>query len=72
MKVDRAADHIPDEINYTDSNDRLEINNHLLFYTIKIDDSTSFTRISFTTFIIFGVIVMFAGVEYIKLKTKES
>jgi hypothetical protein len=66
------ADHIPDEINYTDSNDRLEINNHLLFYTIKIDDSTSFTRISFTTFIIFGVIVMFAGVEYIKLKTKES
>jgi hypothetical protein len=66
------ADHIPDEINYTDSNDRLEINNNLLFYTIKIDDSTSFTRISFISFIIFGVIVMFAGVVYIKLKTKES
>jgi hypothetical protein len=66
------ADHNPDEINYTKNNDGVVINNNLLFYTIIIDDSTSFSRISFTTFMIFGVIVMFAGVGYIKQKTKKS
>jgi hypothetical protein len=66
------ADHIPDEIDYTDNNDGVEINNNLLFYTIEFDDSTSFSRISFTTFIIMGVIAIGGVIGYIKLKNKRS
>lgn len=61
-------DHIPNEIEYTDSKDGVEINNNFLFYTIEFDSNTSVNKISFSTFIMFGIIASVGLLFYRKVK----
>ena len=65
-------DHIPNEIAYTDSLGSVKIYNNLFYYTIEINSDTSISKISFSTFIIFGIIIIGCLIGYIKIKNKQG
>ena len=58
------ADHIPDEINYTDSNDRLEINKNLLWYSVFLNEDLLFRKVSMLPIILISFGVFFGGMAY--------
>lgn len=60
--------HIPNEITYTDILGSVKIYNNLFYYTIEFNSNTSISKISFSTFIIFGIVAIGGLIVYKKVK----